>query len=85
MVDWEITATTIFCSDVDDEVTLLISADGTVKCTGREKYSGKNKAAAKAIKARGKKTGKRLECPAGDCRNIQEQVRKFLGDESKPS
>jgi hypothetical protein len=39
MVDWEITATTIYCKAVDDEVTLLVSADGTCRCTGRQKYA----------------------------------------------
>lgn len=39
MVDWQITATTIYCDAVNDEVTLLVYKDGTAKCTGYAKYS----------------------------------------------
>lgn len=39
MVDWQITATTIYCDAVADEVTLLVYKDGTVRCTGYAKYS----------------------------------------------
>ncbi|MFC1902066.1 GYD domain-containing protein [Chloroflexota bacterium] len=39
MVDWVITATTIYCDAVDDEVTLLVHKDGTVKCIGHSKYA----------------------------------------------
>jgi hypothetical protein len=83
MVDWEITATTIYCEDVDDEVTLLISADGTVKCTGRERYTSKDKDVIKAVKKKSKLTGKRPQCRPGECRKITEQVKKHLGGESK--
>jgi hypothetical protein len=38
--DWEITATTVYCEAVGDEVTLMVYANGTCKCTWREKYSG---------------------------------------------
>ena len=43
MVDWEVTATTIFCDDVDDEVTIIVNGNGTVKCTGAQKYATSNK------------------------------------------
>ena len=36
--DWRITATTIYCAAVDDEVTLLVHRDFTAKCTGFTKY-----------------------------------------------
>ena len=39
MVDWELTAKTVYCESTDDEVTLLVSADGTYRCTGCEKYT----------------------------------------------
>ena len=38
MVDWEVTATTIFCESVNDEVTIIVSGDGAAKCSGRQKY-----------------------------------------------
>ena len=57
--DWEITATTVYCEVVGDEVTLMVYGDGTCKCTGREKYSRRDK----KTRASGAKKG---EC-AADC------------------
>jgi hypothetical protein len=34
MVDWQITAATFRCATVDDEVTLLVYKDWSIKCTG---------------------------------------------------
>ena len=38
MVNWQVTATTIYCDAVADEVTVLVYKDGTAKCTGYTKY-----------------------------------------------
>ena len=42
--DWELTATTVFCEAVNDEVTMMVYADGTCKCTGSRKYAATGKA-----------------------------------------
>ena len=63
MVDWQVTATTIFCDLVDDEVTLMIYKDGSAKCTGHKKYVEKaTKDTLKTLKKKGKKLGKELKC-----------------------
>lgn len=41
MVDWQVTAATFRCEETGDEITLLVSKDWTVKCTGYSKLSGK--------------------------------------------
>ena len=46
MVDWKITAKTIYCEKADDEVTILVRNDWSVSCTGHSKY-GANGASAK--------------------------------------
>lgn len=47
MVDWQVTATTIFCDAVGEEVTLLVFKDMSAKCTGSTKHAatqnGKNR------------------------------------------
>jgi hypothetical protein len=53
-MDWQVTATTLYCEAVADEVTLLVYPDWTVKCTGLIKYgnsakSGKKPAGCKGI------------------------------------
>jgi len=34
MVDWQLTATTIYCDTVQDEVTIFVYRDGSLGCTG---------------------------------------------------
>jgi hypothetical protein len=78
MADWQITATTIFCEDVDDEVTLLIYGDGTSKCTAQPKYAQPDKNTVKALKKKSKQTGKTLGCRGADCPRIPEYRKKWL-------
>jgi hypothetical protein len=67
--DWEITATTVYCDAVDDEVTLIVYADGTSLCTGRDKYSEK--------KVKRPAKTKNRECTGVDC-TILNQYRDSL-------
>jgi len=38
MVNWQVTAATIYCDDIDNEVTIMVYKDGSVRCVGYEKY-----------------------------------------------
>ncbi len=42
MTNWQITAKTIFCDAVDDEVTVLVYKNGSTRCTGCQKYNQPN-------------------------------------------
>jgi len=67
-----VTATTLRCEAVDDEVTVLVYKDWSVTCTGQAKYGqGANPV---------KRKGRRLECRGPECppvvdyrRRLQEQ------------
>ena len=80
MADWQITATTIYCEDIDDEVTLLVYGDGAAKCTGCQKYAQPDNDTARNIKKKGRQSGKRLACSGAACRRIEENRHKWLGD-----
>jgi hypothetical protein len=69
--DWEITATTVNCDAVDDEVTLIIYVDGTCKCTGRDKYAQPDKETARVIKKKSRRV-KLVGCCQGDCPRLQQ-------------
>jgi hypothetical protein len=69
MVDWELTATTIYCETVDDEVTLLVSADGACRCTGREKHA---------------RSGTASGCTAVQCDVMVRYREKLLGEGGPP-
>jgi hypothetical protein len=79
MADWQITATTIYCEDVDDEVTLLIYGDGTSKCTGQPKYALPDKDTAKAMKKKNRQSGKQLSCKGTECQRVTAYRKKWLG------
>jgi len=78
MVDWEVTATTIYCDDVDDEVTIIVNGNGTVKCTGVQKYHPANKQAAKELKKKSKNKDKTLLCKDAACSKINKYLDELL-------
>jgi hypothetical protein len=79
MVDWEVTATTIFCEAVDDEVTLIVAQDGTIKCTGRQKYGSPDKETLKEMKKKRRQLGKKVNCKGADCATVTEYRDGLLG------
>jgi hypothetical protein len=83
--DWEITATTVYCDAVDDEVTLILNANGTLKCTGRDKYLEPDKDTVRAMRKKNRQRGKRQACPGNECTIIVEYRNKILDDENKKS
>ncbi len=67
MVDWQITATTINCDAIDDEATLMVFKDGSVKCAAYPRYCPPNKHTAAALAKRANKSGRPLECEGPLC------------------
>lgn len=63
MVDWQVTATTIYCDAVDDDVTIMVYKDWTTKCTGYKKYvENLTKEVARISKKKSKRLGRQLRC-----------------------
>jgi hypothetical protein len=79
MADWQVTATTIYCDAVDDEVTLMVFADGTVKCTGEQRYSKPDKETSKEMKDKSRRLGKVIECQGLECIRVTEFKDGLLG------
>jgi RecA/RadA recombinase len=82
MVDWMVTATTIYCDAIEDEVTLIVHKDGGLKCTGFDKYSKADKEAVKSIMIKSKQLGKQLGCEGLECRRVTEYQGKLLTGEA---
>ncbi len=40
---WQLTAITIYCDAVDDEVTIILHKDGAITCTDYRKYTEPSK------------------------------------------
>ena len=84
MVNWQVTAATIYCDAVDDEVTLLVYKDRTAKCTGYQKYGKPDKETAKVVEKKSKQLKRRLECEGQEChRVIQYRDKLFAREASK--
>jgi hypothetical protein len=80
MVDWKVTATTIFCEAVDDEVTIIVYPDFTTKCTGYAKYHEPTKEIGKLLGKKAKRLGHRLECEGTLCPQVT-RYRERLAEE----
>jgi len=70
MVDWQITATTIYCDAVADEVTLMVHKSGGTRCTGYTKYGQPNADAAACLKKKAASLGKELACEGPVCSRV---------------
>jgi len=87
MVDWQVTAKAIYCDAVEDDVVIMVSADGSVKCTGYSKYGAAGDPEALAIlRKRSRNLNRRLRCEGPqDYRlttyrdNLLEQEKKDIG------
>jgi hypothetical protein len=61
--DWQVTATTIYCDAVDDDVTIMVYKDWNVRCTGYKKYVERlNKETGRRLKKEAKRLGRNLGC-----------------------
>jgi hypothetical protein len=70
MVDWQITATTIYCDAVDDEVTLLVYKDGTAKCTGYARYGEPRQETEAVLNKKAGQLKRNLKCQGMECPRI---------------
>jgi hypothetical protein len=68
MVDWQVTATTIYCDAVDADVTVMVDAGGGVRCAGTLKYLTQTTPnTQRQLKQRSRKLGRSLGCEADAC------------------
>jgi hypothetical protein len=83
--DWQVTATSIYCDAVDDDVTLLVYKDWSTRCTGYKRYvENIRKEVAKELKKRGKGLGRELKCEGLGCsRLVGYKDRLFAEEEAK--
>ena len=80
---WQLTATTIYCDAVDDEVTIMLYKDGTVNCTGYKRYYEPGREAANLLKRKSKQLKRQLKCEGLDCHRVVGHKNKLLAEEMK--
>ena len=82
MANWAITATTIYCDSIDDEVTLLVYKDGTLKCTGSNKPAKPDKEKAKSMRVKNEQIMQTIGCTGPECYRLIQYRDKLLGEYS---
>lgn len=75
MTDWKLTATTIFCEDMNDEVTIIVYKDGKTRCTGYDLYTGLK------ADANNKKVLNGIECNGPVCHRVAAYKDKLFSEE----
>ncbi len=76
MTDWQLTATTIFCEDVNDEVTIMVYKDGRTKCTGYDIYIKQESLSSVS------KSGNTPQCHGPICHRVTEYKDRIFSEES---
>ncbi len=82
-IDWKITAKTILCEAVDDEVTLLLYRDGSIHCTGFKKYTQPNAITRAAIKSKTGRLKKSIKCEGEGCPRVTGYRAQILREETR--
>lgn len=87
MADWKVTATTIYCDAVDDDVTIMVSGDWSARCLGYRKYAENlGKEEGKNPREKAKKLGRNLGCEGPlDYRVTEYRDRLMAEDEAASS
>jgi len=70
MTDWQITATTIICAKTDDEVTVIVYKDGSLRCTGENKSISAHKRSGSS-------------CSAAECPQVQNYQLRIFAEENR--
>lgn len=81
MTDWQITAKTIFCDAVDDEVTLMVYKNGTIHCTGSKKYGEPDSITSQIVKEKTRRLKRPIKCEGEPCGRLTEYQQKILKEE----
>ena len=83
MVNWQVTATTIYCDAVDGDITIMVYKDGSIRCVGYKKYvESITKETAKELKKRAKKLGRELRCEGPECSRVIAYRDKVFAEEA---
>ena len=81
-IDWQITATTIYCDAVDDEVTVQINKDWSAACSGYHRYWQPSKDVVKEMERKSRRLNRKLRCEGLDCHRVTGYQQKLMAEES---
>ena len=83
MAGWQVTAKTIYCEAVDDEVTLMVYKDAAALCTGCKKYTRPNALTRAATREKTRRLKRPVKCRGEQCPRIIEYKTQILSEEKQ--
>jgi hypothetical protein len=84
MVNWKVTATTIYCDLVDADVPITVFKDWSTKCGFYIRHSPKkNENTAKIQENKRQKLNDKLGCDGPECSRVTEYRDKLFAEEEK--
>ncbi len=81
MPDWQITAKTVYCESVDDEVTWLVFQNGSTHCTGCKKYGHPNAITRRVIRMKTRRLQRPIQCAGENCSRVALYQQQILAEE----
>ncbi len=82
MANWQITLVTIFCEAVQDEVTITVHNDWSVKCTGYVKYGKTNGTGAGLADNKNSSARQQIRCEGLGCGRVTQYREKLQAEEA---
>jgi hypothetical protein len=82
VTDWQITAKTIYCEAVDDEVTILVYRDAPTRCTGYRKYESPNDITRRTVKQKTRRLKRPIKCEGEGCPRVMQYKEQITAEEN---
>jgi hypothetical protein len=82
MVDWQLTATTIYCDAVQEEVTIFIHKDWSPACTGFNQNTGTSGQQSKDAPVDTAASNSKKGCTGLPCKITTDYINKLMAEES---
>jgi len=83
MTGWQISAKTIYCDAVDDEVTVIVSCNGSTRCTGCKKYDQPNGITRDIIRKKSRHLQRPIKCEGEPCPRVTQYKEQILAEETR--
>ncbi len=83
MVTWKVTAGTINCPAVADEVTVIVKSDWSVSCSGFDKLKTSRRAQLQMVE-RSLDLKRTLDCKGIQCKQITDYLDKLRAEANQP-
>jgi hypothetical protein len=83
MTDWQITAKTIYCDAVDDEVTVIVSQNGSTRCTGCQKYNRPSGITLGMIREKTRHLKRPIKCEGEPCSRVTQYKEQILTEDTQ--